>query len=631
MKLLLAALLPLFLGEFAGAQTQHDTTLVTSDGAQLDATYFVPPVPAPKNPAIIFIHGYGLDKFSTMPSCSTFALGGYVTLTYSVRGHGNSTGGSTIMGPREREDFHEVLAYLRSFPNVDTSNIGISGGSQGGLHGLWAAADRLPVQAITSDVIVPDWATNMLQNGCIRRTLLLLLQAGTVHYDPERDTLWDLVRHDDYETFQQRFVPGRDVDTAALNSSVIPQLRLNKWQDQYFTAQDGIEAFLRSVGTKKIYVGSRGHFSDQVESERVYQYDQVSRWLGYFLKNQHNGILGESPVTYAYSSLPMDTSGFFLWTRVGTDTWPPAGVQPVRFYLNADSTLSYSPPAASSDSMILHNRYLNPSYTFDTAYIEGFRGPRFDAALPRQALVYTSPPLGADVVWAGVPNMNFYFSSTDSTFPAHVQIYEVDSANTKYFVNRINFTARHWTPDAASSIEVNGVPHAHKFMKGNKIRIEVTNIDVTNRLLWGEYPFVVPMFREANVAISMDAVHSSYVELPMIGSPLSVGTGPQEIPQRTQLMPNYPNPFNPSTIIRYWVAGLPDAQAGISGQRTSAQFITLKIYDILGREVASLVNEIQSPGYKSVDWDAAGMPGGVYFYRLQAGGTTVTKKMLLIK
>jgi hypothetical protein len=59
--------------------------------------------------------------------------------------------------------------------------------------------------------------------------------------------------------------------------------------------------------------------------------------------------------------------------------------------------------------------------------------------------------------------------------------------------------------------------------------------------------------------------------------------------------------------------------------------VTLKVYNTLGREVATLVNEVQEPGHKSVNFNSAGLASGVYFYRLQAGTIIETKKLLLLK
>lgn len=90
-----------------------------------------------------------------------------------------------------------------------------------------------------------------------------------------------------------------------------------------------------------------------------------------------------------------------------------------------------------------------------------------------------------------------------------------------------------------------------------------------------------------------------------------------ELPSRYSLSQNYPNPFNPVTKINF---ALP-----VSGN------VTLKIYDVLGREVAVLVNENVKAGIYSVDWNAAGIPSGVYFYKLESGEFSEVKKMMVIK
>jgi hypothetical protein len=97
------------------------------------------------------------------------------------------------------------------------------------------------------------------------------------------------------------------------------------------------------------------------------------------------------------------------------------------------------------------------------------------------------------------------------------------------------------------------------------------------------------------------------------------------LPSSFYLSQNYPNPFNPNTIIRYQINELSSPHA------LSGDLVLLKIYDILGKEIATLVNEKQSPGTYEVNWDASAFPSGVYFYKLTAGDFTETKKMLFIK
>ncbi|HRI47091.1 MAG TPA: exo-alpha-sialidase [Ignavibacteriaceae bacterium] len=85
------------------------------------------------------------------------------------------------------------------------------------------------------------------------------------------------------------------------------------------------------------------------------------------------------------------------------------------------------------------------------------------------------------------------------------------------------------------------------------------------------------------------------------------------------LSQNYPNPFNPLTTIEYSIP------------KTSVGLVTLKIFDILGREVSSLVNEVKQPGHYSVEFEGTRFASGVYFYRLQAGSFIETKKMVLLR
>ena len=102
-------------------------------------------------------------------------------------------------------------------------------------------------------------------------------------------------------------------------------------------------------------------------------------------------------------------------------------------------------------------------------------------------------------------------------------------------------------------------------------------------------------------------------------------TGPKEF----KLEQNYPNPFNPTTKIRYTI---PDVGSEL------AQTV-IKVYDILGNEVATLVNEEKEPGYYEVEFNAEQLSSGIYFYRLQSGNPSTssgqnyirTKKMILLR
>ena len=89
------------------------------------------------------------------------------------------------------------------------------------------------------------------------------------------------------------------------------------------------------------------------------------------------------------------------------------------------------------------------------------------------------------------------------------------------------------------------------------------------------------------------------------------------LPSAYLLYQNFPNPFNPTTVIRYTIL--------------NPKFVSLKVYDILGTEVATLVGEEKPAGEYEVDFSGEGLTSGVYFYQLKTESFIQTKKMLLIK
>jgi len=98
---------------------------------------------------------------------------------------------------------------------------------------------------------------------------------------------------------------------------------------------------------------------------------------------------------------------------------------------------------------------------------------------------------------------------------------------------------------------------------------------------------------------------------------LSATDEENSLPQSYNLTQNFPNPFNPSTLIEY---SLPEEG-----------FVSLKVYNLLGEEVITLVNENKKAGIYTVKFDGIGLTSGVYFYRITSGDYTLTKKMMLTK
>jgi hypothetical protein len=103
----------------------------------------------------------------------------------------------------------------------------------------------------------------------------------------------------------------------------------------------------------------------------------------------------------------------------------------------------------------------------------------------------------------------------------------------------------------------------------------------------------------------------------VLSLPTSVGTSDQSSPKAILLNQNFPNPFNPSTTIRY--------------ELPKSSVVRLSVFDILGRDVAVLVNERREAGVHEVKFDGSSLASGVFFYRIEAGSFVQTRKLLLVK
>ncbi len=148
-------------------------------------------------------------------------------------------------------------------------------------------------------------------------------------------------------------------------------------------------------------------------------------------------------------------------------------------------------------------------------------------------------------------------------------------------------------------------------------KISTTSFTPTSSVFFGDY---------TNVSAHNNIVRPIWIRLD--GTALSVVTaiigtvtGSEEnitnIPKEYKLGQNYPNPFNPMTTISYSIP--------------KNDFVTLKVYDLLGKEVAGLVSEYKQAGEYNFDFDGSLLQSGVYFYKLQSGEFSATKKMMLIK
>lgn len=147
------------------------------------------------------------------------------------------------------------------------------------------------------------------------------------------------------------------------------------------------------------------------------------------------------------------------------------------------------------------------------------------------------------------------------------------------------------------------------------------NYNAVNQWTFGYFDISAAAGQSVEIGFRADAANSvwSYLYLDDVSIFTSL-TGiedKKDSPQNFTLAQNFPNPFNPTTNIEYSVA--------------SSQNVTIKIFNILGKEVAVLVNEKKEPGTYTAEFKTNELPSGLYFYRMDTGGFVQTKKMTLVK
>lgn len=235
--------------------------------------------------------------------------------------------------------------------------------------------------------------------------------------------------------------------------------------------------------------------------------------------------------------------------------------------------------------------------------------------------------LKARYIYDGAPNMNVatgvagtLFESLSFNFgQTYSEDYpdDIDPINGSHVVHTYNTTRTDGTPRRA------GVAYTGTFGASTR----------TGQLVYLAFPFETigseaqrqelmnRLFRYFNLITSVDHQQTTAA-----------------VPTEFSLSQNYPNPFNRATTIRFQIADfarLPDGQGFRNGQQSAIRLpqskISLKVFDVLGREVATLLNEEKQPGVYSIYWDASNFSSGIYFARLHAGSFIQTRSLLLLK
>ena len=628
-----AHLLPAFDNIPIDSVVRTNFTITMRDGVIIDCLKWVPASPAPAGgwPTVIMHHGYGDNKETLSEFCRLQAQYGYYTMSFSARGQGLSGGLSNLISTTEAQDMIEIANWVKS-DSVNGSGPGrilIMGGSQGGAVPFMAACMGMNVAAIISSVAPPNFASSWIENGCIKMTLLWTIEytPDTARYNSLVNRMSDWVYSDTkqyWDSLNYWLPRDRDFITMLPNCRV-PVMIEAAWQDKFFNADGWIQNIHQVTGAPMTsYLGAvQGHGADHSATEDIWHMNWFNNWFFQWLWGMNTTILDEAKYQYASTKFPVVNNQYFTFVHDSSRTLLKNISTPMRLYFGKSGKLRTTPQTGSNTEEI--RNVVKNNYTLTQAVNEEFKGTNFNNKFKIDTNKFISDALTADLEWTGAPVIKVDFKSSASTFAQlNYQIYEVLPSGERRFINRANYTDRNYVRSTRRQATFKGQAHSHIFKAGSRILVIISNFDRahTDASFFGTNPFVLPVMKNGDHTVYLSA--NSYIELPVVSSApheLIFNETTDELvnsnPYSFELSQNYPNPFNPATVIEYSIA--------------SQEKVSLKVFDLLGREVSTLVNDIQNPGSYSITFNGANLSSGVYFYKLTAGSFTSIKRMILVK
>lgn len=348
----------------------------------LDTDVYLPGVapPASGYPWVELFHGGGSDKANPYDAghARTLATDGYAVVLYSARGHGNSDGETTVIGPKEVRDLFDVAAWAlgRRAPghpsfHLDPARIALSGYSQGGLHAnlgqVWSTSDELNPYGIRFAALLPGNTPNfvfdaLVPNGAVKLSfgvgLLETYEVGTRGHVAPVVQKWiataaadspalygpsacQLAPHDTMSSPMRNDLGWRSVGCQP-DRMGLPWLWAQAFDDGLFPADMAIDVWRRAPGAAGhvLYLDMGGHAAPAAPP--AVEADKLHRQIA-FLDHQMRGTAWTEPAVVYWTrdprlAVPASVYAYpnGAWFEQSSPTWPPSGTRPVTWQLGAD-------------------------------------------------------------------------------------------------------------------------------------------------------------------------------------------------------------------------------------------------------------------------------------------------------
>jgi predicted acyl esterase len=569
-----------FLVSLTPAQPARDTFWLTmDDSVQLDCTMFTPTDSPPPGgfPGIVFVHGLGQSKTACEPIADTFAVDGFVTLAYSVRGQGRSSGKSRLFSWRERRDLAAVVAWLAARPNVNDTLLGVQGLSQGGYHSWCAGIDRLPaVRAVAPENAVPHAEQSFTRYGCYNNTITNMWNySSAVRIDTIAEPFKRLMLADDYDSVALLVEDGRSFDSTDVAASSAAYLMAGAWHDHAFYHMRFPGTFNVAPAHSIMYLGACWHNAEFPPKEYYFR-DTLRR--GFFaerLKGEYHGLDTIGP---GVAALGPD------WNHMRFQSWPPPGLTYIDYWLHSDSSASLQPPGAQDSLAHLELRRTDTAYVWYSAVVNRFQ--RASQAFQRNRVAFLTAPLTQPLALLGTPWADIWAKGPVPRKQITLQVYDQPDSGPPTYLTQISLGKRdnadstHWDNLAGEFAPVGWV-----IPSGHRLRFDwaAINVTLTDTSLWW-----IPYWdADGWLTLGLDSLHPARISFPVL-----LSTGAQE-----GLKPQAPSHRPAASIVR-GVLSL----AGSASHKPQAA----GLWDMTGRKVLDL-----KPGPN----DVSRLAPGVYFVR----------------
>ena len=534
----------------ADGTTNGDTSATSSNNIQLEATVYLPTGATSPAPVVIVLHGFGgsKDDSKNVAIATDFANAGYVVLTPSLRGFGNSEGQVSLAGPNEVNDLKTIILAMQTgsigsspavvIPVTSDSKFGVTGISYGG--GLTWELMRTHVTGLTAVAPIIGWTDfyqSLAPNDVPKLSYTVGLFASgfniqNPNYSQDMlDWLGDILDGKPEKTRIGDSHSNLNWRSVIFNPEelTVPTFVVQGWSDFLFPAEQAISLFetTNNIPFFKMYVGGIGHppGSSVIDMEEaLYVRAQVVRWFDQWLKGTDTGILLEPAVTLA----PDRTQLWNTNALIQSSTFPLPGTTTNTLYIN-DTGLTDTVPGPLKPKKLVAtakgfktissllksvgvggntiNEVLSVSDILNSNAGD-ILDPNISTGVDANAskVSFDTDPLPSDLRVTGMPVVQLYVSAKKKDAYYFVQIEEHFANDNVKLVSRGAFKDHSTNFAMPHLIQFSPYAMNHVFTAGSQIKLRISSRD---------YPFFLPNTPQPKALIYRDTDHPSAVLLPV--------------------------------------------------------------------------------------------------------------------